>query len=164
MPQTHCLWLTSTCSSGLDCFLFGINRPHFFPPSWRDRHPRGTHASNFVKKSSLGICQPCFQTNARSYLRRREVPPPPPPQLHPVGQEQQKRKTESKYWCKQKKVSLHDWLRSLQALGSDAKDCLDEIPYTSLSGPGGVATGSIYWGEAYWHLCWVLTRSTGFRK
>lgn len=72
--------------------------------------------------------------------------------------------TERKCWCKHKKVSLHDWLRSLQALGSYAKDCLDETPYTSRAGPGGVETGSIYGGEAYWHLCWVFTRSTGFRK
>lgn len=69
-----------------------------------------------------------------------------------------------KHWCEHRKASLHDWLRSLQAPCSYPKDCLDKIPRTNLHRPGGVKTGSIYQGEAYWHLCWVLSRSTGFRK
>lgn len=79
-------------------------------------------------------------------------------------EEQQETPTEGKHWCEHGKVSLHDWLRSLQAPCSYPKDWLDETPRANLHGPGGVKAGSIYRGEAYWHLCWVLSRSTGFRK
>lgn len=129
-------------------------------PSEETGIPDAHMITTFAKKSSPRTATLCC---LRFYLRSVSCF-----LLHHAStmewEEQQEMQTEGKHWCGHGKVSLHDWLRSLQAPCSYPKDWLDEIPHTNLHGPGGVKAGSICRGEAYWHLCWVLSRSTGFRK
>lgn len=158
------LWfpsLTSTCSASLRLSRLRIHRPQLSPPFCRDGYPRCTHHSHHAKKWSPGTAalhslpETLSEKSVYFFLHRHAA--------IIEGEEQPKMETEGKHWCEHGR-SLPAWLTRVMAGTVRLPKRVEKRPCANLGGPGRKKKGSIYWEEAYWHLCWVLSRSAGFRK
>lgn len=160
-PQTL-VQLTGTCSRGLHGPLFRVCSLHVFPPFWRHGYAGGTHDSNSQRNPAWGLSA-WLWNKFRINQEAHTVAPPAFSLGRWTARRSAAKDGNEGMLVEQEKVTLHDRLRSSRAQSSFAGTAW--IGHRAqASGPSGLEPGSTYWAEAYWHLCWLLTRSTGFRK